>query len=90
MFLGYCFNSFDFVTATKSSAILLITAFTALSLCNFDMYKIISLKNLKRSNSLKNLKRSNSELLELHQKILKSCFLNMSSLSLSSSESKFS
>ena len=78
MCLAYRFNSFDFVTATKSSAILLITPFTALSLCNFDMYKIILLKNLKRSNS---------GLLELHQKILKLCFLNMSSLSFSSSES---
>ena len=54
MFLAYRFNSFDFVTATifsKSSVILLITPFTAFSSRNFDMYKIISPKNLKRSNS---------------------------------------
>ena len=54
MFLAYRFNYFDFVTATifsKSSVILLITPFTAFSLHNFDMYKIISPKNLKRSNS---------------------------------------
>ena len=65
MFLAYRFNYFDFVTATifsKSSVILLITPFTAFSLHNFDMDKIISPKNLKRSNS---------GLLGLHQKILK-------------------
>ena len=81
MILAYRFNFFDFVTATifsKCSVILLITPFTAFSSCNFDMYKLISPKNLKRSNS---------GLLELHQKILKLCFLNMSSLSFSSSKS---
>ena len=65
MFLAYCFNSFDFVTATifsKSSVILLITPFTAFSLRNFDMYKIISPKNVRKSNS---------GLLGLHQKNLK-------------------
>ena len=65
MFLAYRFNSFDFVTVTifsQSLVILLITPFTAFSLPNFDMYKIISPKNLKRSNS---------GLLGLHQKILK-------------------
>ena len=65
MFLAYRFNSFDFVTVTifsKSSVILLITAFTTFSSRNFDMCKIISPKNLKRSNS---------GLLGLHQKILK-------------------
>ena len=81
MFLAYRFNSFDFVTAaifSKSSVILLITSFTAFSSCNFDMYKIISPKNLERSNS---------RLLGLHQKTLKLCFFNMSSLSFSLSES---
>ena len=81
MFLAYRFNSFDFVTVTifsKSSVILLITPFTAFCSCNFDMYKIISPKNLKRSKLGS---------LGLHQKILKLCFLNMSSLSFSSSES---
>ena len=81
MFWAYRFNFFDFVTATifsKSSVILLITPFTAISSRNFDMYKIISPKNLKRSNSGS---------LGLHQKILKLCFLNKFSLSLSSSES---
>ena len=65
MFLAYGFNSFAFVTATiisKSSVILLITPFTAFCSCNFDIYKIISPKDLKRSNS---------GLLGLHQKILK-------------------
>ena len=65
MFLGYRFNSFDFITATifsKSSVILLITPFTGFSSRNFDMYKIISPKNLKRSNSVS---------LGLHQKNLK-------------------
>ena len=50
MFLAHRFNSFDLVTATtfsKSSVMLLITPFTAFSLRNFDMYKIISPKNLK-------------------------------------------
>ena len=54
MFLVYRFNSFDFATGTifsKFSIILLITPFTAFSSHNFDMYKIISPKNLKRSNS---------------------------------------
>ena len=81
MILAYRFNFFDFVTATifsKCSVILLITPFTAISLHNFDMYKIISPKNLKRSNSGS---------LRLNRKILKLCFLNMSSLSFSSSES---
>ena len=53
MFLEYRFNSFSLVTATifsKSSVILLITPFTAFSSRNFDMYKNISPKNLKRSN----------------------------------------
>ena len=65
MFLAYRFNSFNFVTATifsKSSVILLITPFTAFSTRNFDMYKIILPKNLKRSNSGS---------LGVHQKILK-------------------
>ena len=65
MFLAYRFNSFDFATVTifsKSSVILLITPFIAFSSRNFDMYKIISPENLKRSNS---------GLLGLHQKILK-------------------
>ena len=65
MFLAYRFNSFDFVTVTifsKSSVILLITQFTAFSSRNFHVYKIISPKNLKRSNS---------GLLELHRNILK-------------------
>ena len=64
MFLAYRFNSFDFITANiflKSSVVLLINPFTAFSSRNFDMYKIISPKNLKRSNS---------GLLGLHQKIL--------------------
>ena len=64
MFLENCFNSSDFVTATifsKSLVILLITPFTAFSSRNFYMYKIISTKNLKRSNL---------GLLGLHQKIL--------------------
>ena len=54
MFLAYHFNSFDFVTETifsKSSVILLIIPFTGFSSRNFDMYKIISPKNLKRLNS---------------------------------------
>ena len=54
MFLAYCFNSFDFVTATifsKSSVILLMTPFPEFSSCNFVMYKYISPKNFKRSNS---------------------------------------
>ena len=54
MFLAYHFNSFDFVAVTvflKSLVILLITPFTAFSSGNSDMYKIISPKNLKRSNS---------------------------------------
>ena len=65
MFQTYHFNSFDFVTATifsKFSVILLITSFTAFSSHNFDIYKIISPKNLKRSNS---------RLLGLHGKKLK-------------------
>ena len=65
MFLTYHFNSFDFATAvffSKSSVILLITPFTAFSSRNFDMYKTISPKNLKRSNS---------GLFGLHRKILK-------------------
>ena len=85
MFFAYRFNYFNFVTATiysKSSVILLITLFTTLyfafCLRNFDMYKFISPKNLKR------LKLGS---FGLHQKILKLCFLNMSSLSFSSSES---
>ena len=81
MFLAYHFNSFDFVTATtflKSSVILLITPFTAFSSCNFDIYKFISPKNLKRSKLGS---------FGLHQKILKLRFLNISSLSFSSSES---
>ena len=53
MFLAYRFNSFDFVTVCNfsNSSVILINPFTAFSLCNFDMYKIISPKNLKRSNS---------------------------------------
>ena len=81
MLLAYCFNSFNFVTVTicvKSSAILLITPFTEFFSCNFDTYKFISPKNLKRSKLGS---------FGLHQKILKLCFLNMSSLSFSSSES---
>ena len=65
MFLAYRFNSFDFVIVnifSKSSVILLITPFTAFSSRKFDMYKIISPKNLKRLTS---------GLLGLHQKILK-------------------
>ena len=88
MFLAYCFNFFDLVTATvvsKSSAILLIALlfalFAAFSMRNFDMCKFISPRNLKRSKLGS---------LGLHQKILKLCFLNMSSLSFSSSESQFS
>ena len=68
MFLAYRFNSFDFVNVTifsKSLGILLITPFTTFSSRNFDMYKIISPNNLKRSNS---------GLLGLHQKILKYAF----------------
>ena len=52
MFLTYRFNSFNFVTATiclKSSVILLITLFTAFFSCNFDTYKFILPKTLKRS-----------------------------------------
>ena len=65
MFFPCRFNSFDFATVIifpKSSVVLLITLITAFPSCNFDMYKIISPKNLKRSNS---------GLLGLHQKILK-------------------
>ena len=81
MFLAYRFNSFNFVTATiflKSSAILLITLFSAFFSPNFDMCKFISPRNLKRSKLGS---------LGLHQKILKLCFLNMCSLPFSSSES---
>ena len=81
MLLAYRFNSFDFVTATTfliSSVILLITPFTAFSLRNFDMYKIILPKHLKRSNSGS---------LGLHQKNLKLCFLNIFPLSFLSSKS---
>ena len=81
MFLAYRFNSFNFLTATifsKSSVILLITSFAAFSSRDFDMYKSISPENLKRS------KLGSSG---LHQKILELFFLNMSSLSFSSSES---
>ena len=84
MFLAYRFNSFNFVTATifsKSSAVLLITLLFALFAAffsrNFDMCKSISPRNLKISKL-----RS----LGLHQKVLKLCFLNMSSLSFSLSE----
>ena len=69
MFLAYRFNSFNFVTATifsKSSAILLITLFTAFFSHNFDMCKVILPKNLKRSKLGS---------LGLYQKILKLCFL---------------
>ena len=68
MFLTYCFNSFNFATATiflKSSVILLITLFTAFFLHNFDTYKFISPKNLKRSKLGS---------FGLHLKILKLCF----------------
>ena len=79
MFLAYRFNSFNFETIfLKSSVILLITPFTEFFSCNFDTYKFISPKNLKR------LKLGS---FRLHQKILKLCFLNMSSLSFSSSKS---
>ena len=85
MFLAYRFNSFNFVTAiifSKSSAVLLITLLFALFAAffsrNFDMYKSISPRNLKISKL-----RS----LGLHQNLLKLCFLNMFSLSFSSSES---
>ena len=88
MFLLYCFNSFNFVIATifsKSSAILLIallfTLFAAFFLCNFDMCKCILPRILKRSKLGS---------LGLHQKNLKLCFLNMSSLSFPSSELQFS
>ena len=80
MFLTYRFNSFDFVTATifsKSSVILLIISFAAFFSRNFDMCKFILPTNLKRSTFGS---------LGLHQKILKLCFLNMSSLSFSSCE----
>ena len=65
MFLAYRFNSFDFITATifaMSSVILFVTPFAAFSSRNFDIYKIILPKDLKRSNS---------GLLRLHRKILK-------------------
>ena len=65
MFLAYGFNSFDFLVAnifSKFSVISLITPFTAFSSRDFDMYKIISPKNLKRSKLGS---------LGLHQKILK-------------------
>ena len=85
MFLAYCFNSYNFVTATiflKTSSTWLIASlfplFSAFSSRNVDMCKFISLRNLKRSKL---------ESLGLHRKILKLCFLNMSSLSFSSSES---
>ena len=81
MFLTYLFNSFNFVTATifsKSSVILLITLFTEFFSCNSDTYKFISPKNLKSSKL---------GLFGLHQKNLKLRFLNMSSMSFSSSES---
>ena len=85
MFLSYCFNCFNFVTATifsKSSAILLIALlfalFAAFFLRNFDMCKFILPGNLKRLKI-----RS----MGLPQKILKLCFLNMSYFSFSSSES---
>ena len=88
MFLVYRFNSFNFVTATifsKLSALLLIALlfplFSPFSSRNFDMYKFISPRNLKRSKLGS---------LELHQKNLKLCFLNMSSLSFSSPELQFS
>ena len=53
MFLGYHFNSFDFVTTTifsKSLAILSITEFATFFPHNFDMCKFISPKNLKDQN----------------------------------------
>ena len=81
MFLAYLFNSSNFVTATfflKSSVILLITPFTEFFPCNLDTYKFISPKNLKRPKLGS---------FGLHQKILKLCFINMSSLSFSSSVS---
>ena len=85
MFLAYRFNSFNFVTATifsKSSAILLITLLFALFAPffshNYDKCKFILPINLKRSKLGS---------LGLHRKILKLCFLKMSSLSFSSSES---
>ena len=80
MSLAHRFNSFNFVTLTifsKSSVILLITLFTAFFSRYFDSDKFISPKNLKRSKLGS---------FGLHQKILKLCFLNMSSLSFSSSE----
>ena len=56
MFLAYCFGFFDFVTATifsKPLAILLMdllfALFAAFSSQNFDMCKLISPRNLKRS-----------------------------------------
>ena len=82
MFLTYRFNSFDFVNTTilsNSSAILLIALLAAFFFSrSFDMCKFISSKNLKR------LKLGS---LGLHQKVLKLCFLNISSLSCSSSVS---
>ena len=78
MFLRYCFNLFNFVTATKSSVILLITLFTEFFSCNSDMHKIISPKNVKR------LKLGS---LRLHRKTLELCFINVSSLSFPSFES---
>ena len=85
MFLTYHFNCFNFATATiflKSSSTfiiaLLFPLFSAFSSRNVDICKFISPRNLKRSKLGS---------LGLHQKILKLCFLNMSSLSFSSSES---
>ena len=79
MFLACRFNYFDFAIATifsKSSSTLLITSFVGFF--SRDMCQFIS------STILKRLKFGS---LGLHQKILKLCFLNMSSLSFSSSES---
>ena len=83
MFLRYRFNSFNFVTATiflsiSFEVILLITLLTEFLSCNSNTHKFILPKNLKRSKLGS---------FGLHQKILKLCFINMSFLSFSSSES---
>ena len=67
-----------FFLSISFEIILLITLLTEFLLCNSDTHKFISPKNLKRSKLGS---------FGLHQKILKLCFINMSFLSFSLSES---
>ena len=95
MFLAYPFNPFNFVTATifKVFSNFINCLFTAFFSRNFDMCKALFTAffsrnfNMCKSISPKNLKRSKLGSLGLHQKVLKLCFLNISSLSFSSSVS---